>query len=138
MQGHDAVAAADPSAIPDRPPWRPLASAAFGVALWLAVALFIRWLAGPAGWLEGGWQTGAMFLAAVALAAPLVALLARTVRLRERDVLPSVTVACAAAMLCDGIALVWTPLYGPSAGHTGAWLLWAVAWIELAALRRRS
>ena len=108
--------------------------AAWGVLLWLLVALLIR--AAPPTLFDRGAWTVLLFVAALPNAWLTVWLTRRLVALQPRQLVPGVAVSCAAAMLCDGIALTWTTLYGPEDKDlvpVAAFLLWGVALILLAA-----
>jgi hypothetical protein len=109
--------------------------AALAIVLWYAAALCIR-VGLPAG-LYGGSAGALLFVATGGLAWPTVRLAARVGALRPFQVVPGVAMACAVAMLCEGIALTWAPaVYGgvsPRLALGAAWLLWGVGAILLAA-----
>ncbi len=109
---------------------------AWGVALWLAAALFIRW-AGTTPLFGRGAATAVLFLSAAPIGWLAVGATRRIASLARGQIVPGVAVACAAAMLCDGIGFTWTTLYGPQGANLvppAAWLLWGVAWILIAAV----
>lgn len=110
--------------------------AVLGVVAWLLAALFIRC---TMGW---GFFSPAASVPLFALTVPGAWTLAwigkRVGPLLPSQLVPGVAVACAAAMLCDGIALTWTPtLYGGASANllpAAAWLLWGVGVIFAVAL----
>src|SRR5579862_8634196 len=87
---------------------------AWGVALWLLAALFIRWAA-PTSLFAGGPATVLLFASGAPVAWLAVRATRRLAALSVAQVVPGVAVACAAAMLCDGIGFTWTTVYGPRA-----------------------
>ncbi len=104
----------------------------FGLAFWLAAALFIR--LAPYGLWDGGVGTMMLFAFTVPVALLSVKVAKRVAGLAPDQVLPGVAIASAAAMLCDGIGLVWWSIYGESDRLPGAaWLLWGVGMILFAA-----
>ena len=106
----------------------------WGVLLWLLVALLIR--AAPGQLFDRGLWTVALFATAWPNAWVTVWLTRRIARLSLDQLVPGCALACAAAMLCDGVALTWTSLYGPGARDlvaVGATLLWGVAAIIVTA-----
>jgi hypothetical protein len=109
---------------------------ALGVVLWYLAAVVIR-LGLPAG-LYGGRAGALLFAGTIPLAWACVWLVTRVGALRPAQVLPGVALACVAAMLCDGVALTWTPgVYGGASVRLAlgaAWLLHGVGVILLAAL----
>jgi hypothetical protein len=105
---------------------------AFGLAFWLVAALFIQ--SAPLAFFDGGIGTMLLFAITVPLAWVSVEIAKRVAALAPDQTLPGVAVASAAAMLCDGIALVWSPIYGDGDRLPGAaWILWGVGLILSAA-----
>jgi hypothetical protein len=105
---------------------------AFGLAFWLAAALFIRMA--PLGLFGGGPGTMILFAMTVPLARFSVEVAKRIARLSSEQLLPGLAVPSAAAMLCDGIGLIWWPIYGDGDRLAGAaWILWGVGLILFAA-----
>jgi hypothetical protein len=97
-----------------------------GVVLWFAAAMLIRILA-PMGIFEGSARI-LLYLLVIPGTWPFMVLIQRVARLATDQIAIGVSVATAAATLCDGIALAWFPwLYGSSVEHTagaGAVILW--------------
>jgi hypothetical protein len=105
---------------------------AFGLAFWLAAALFIRMA--PLGLFGCGPGTMILFAMTVPLAWFSVEVARRIARLSSEQLLPGLAVASAAAMLCDGIGLIWWSIYGRGDRLPGAaWILWGVGLILFAA-----
>lgn len=108
------------------------------LVLWAAASQVIR-VAVPAGWFAPG-PAVAMFALALPNAWLTVWMVRRLVG--PAHVLRGTMLACAVAMLADGVALVWAPaLYGADTANVtagAAWLLFGVACILLAALRDRA
>jgi hypothetical protein len=105
---------------------------AFGLAFWLVAALFIR--LAPAGLFGRGAGTMILFAITVPSAWLSVQVAKRIAALATAQLLPGVAVASAAAMLCDGIGLIWWSIYGEGDRLPGAaWLLWGVGLILFAA-----
>lgn len=109
--------------------------AGWGVVLWLLVALTIR-IAPPVLFERGAW-TALLFAGALPNAWLTIWLTRRLFSLSAVQIVPATAIASAAAMLCDGVGLTWTTLYGPGTKDlvpAAALLLWGVAWILVAAL----
>ena len=105
---------------------------AFGLAFWLVAALFI--CLAPFGLFDRGVGTMVLFAVTVPLAWLSVQVAKRIAALAPAQVLQGVAIASAAAMLCDGIGLVWWSIYGEGDRLPGAaWLLWGVGLILFAA-----
>lgn len=99
-----------------------------GVIYWFVAALAIRF-AIPSGW-YGGLAGIALFAGTWLLAWRLVDATVRICRLSPPQLVPGIALVSAVAMLCDGVALTWTDLYGSSAEAVlpaAALLLWGVA-----------
>lgn len=113
---------------------------AFGLVLWFVAALFIR--LAPFELFQGGANTMLLFAVTVPLAWPAIQADKRIAKLSPDQLLPGVAIASAAAMLCDGIGLIWWSIYGEADRLPGAaWLLWGVALFLFAAFfdsRRRN
>ena len=105
----------------------------WGVLLWFAVALFIRWA--PPVLFGRGVATALLFAAAAPIAWASVWATQWVASLRPDQLVAGAALASAAAMFCDGIALTWSSLYGSGADlvPAAAWLLWGVAAILTAA-----
>jgi hypothetical protein len=99
---------------------------ALGLAFWLAAALFCG-VAAPAGWF-GGLGSLVLFLAALPGLWAAAVLVRRLAGLAPAQIFPGISVATMAALLCDGLAITWTPgLYGgpgPGLAPAAAWILW--------------
>lgn len=97
-----------------------------GVALWLAAALLLRWLA-AAGALDGSMRIF-VYLLTIPGTVPFVFALRRIGKLSADHLVPAYSLATAAALLCDGIAVAWFPtLYSTNADHVSlaaAAILW--------------
>lgn len=105
---------------------------AFGLVFWLVAALFIR--LAPFGLFDRAEGTILLFALTVPLAWISVQFAKWIAVLAPDQLLPGVAVASAAAMLCDGIGLIWWSLYGEGDRLAGAaWLLWGVGLILLSA-----
>ena len=106
---------------------------AWGVLLWFAVALFIRWA--PPALFGRGLATALLFVAAAPIAWLTIWATRRIASLRPDQLVAGAALASAAAMFCDGIALTWSSLYGLGTDlvPAAAWLLWGVAAILTAA-----
>ncbi len=97
-----------------------------GVVLWFLAATLLRYL-GPLGIYEGGWR---LFLYAAIIPGtyPFVVMTRKIVRLEYHQIGLGYSLATAAAVLCDGIALAWFPvLYGTAPeliAGAGAVILW--------------
>ena len=106
---------------------------AWGVLLWFAVALFIRWA--PPILFGRGLATVLMFAAAAPMAWASIWATQRVASLQPGQLVSGAALASAAAMFCDGIALTWSSLYGSGTDlvPAAAWLLWGVAAILTAA-----
>lgn len=101
---------------------------AWGLLIWIMAAGLVR--ATPPALFERGVWTVLLFLAAVPSAVVSVWVTRRLASLSAGQIAPGTAVACGAAMLCDGVALTWTPLYGLEARDlvlVAALLLWGVA-----------
>ncbi|PAX07071.1 hypothetical protein CKY28_13555 [Sphingomonas lenta] len=113
---------------------------AFGLAFWLVAALFIR--IAPFDVFGRDVGTILLFAATLPLAWASVRVAERIAALAPDQLLPGVALASAAAMLCDGVGLIWWGLYGDGDRLPGAaWLLWGVGLILFAAFldgRRRT
>jgi len=105
----------------------------WGVLLWFAVALFIRWA--PPALFGRGVATALLFAAAAPIAWASIWATQRVASLRPGQLVAGAALASAAAMFCDGIALTWSSLYGSGTDlvPAAAWLLWGVAAILTAA-----
>lgn len=104
----------------------------FGLVFWLVAALYIRFA--PFGAFDRGPSTMLLYTITVPAAWISVQVAKRLATLAADQLLPGVAIASAAAMLCDGIGLVWWPLYGEADRLPGAaWLLWGVGMILIAA-----
>ncbi len=104
----------------------------FGLVFWLVAALFIRFA--PFGVLDRGVST--MLLYAITVPAGWISVQVgkRLAALAPDQLLPGMAIGSAAAMLLDGIGLVWWSIYGVADRLPGAaWLLWGVAMILIAA-----
>jgi len=115
-------------------PSQAAALATWGVFLWFAAALLIRW-APPVLFGRGTW-TVLLFAAALPNAWLTMWATQRLLSLRADQLVPAAALAAAAAMFCDGVALTWTTLYGPETKDlvsAAALLLWGVAAILVAA-----
>ena len=103
--------------------------AALGVALWLLFALLIRY-AIPTAWFGSPAISPLLFAVAIPSAWLLVTLCRQTAALTSEQLIPGIAIASAAAGLCDGVALTWTPhLYGADAASilpAAAWLFWGL------------
>jgi hypothetical protein len=112
---------------------------AFGLAFWVVAALFIR--LAPFGLFGRGPGTILLFAVTVPLAWFSVEVARRVAALSSEQLLPGLAIASAAAMLCDGIGLIWWSIYGAGDRLPGAaWILWGVGLILFAAFfsaRRR-
>ena len=99
-----------------------------GVLFWLIAVLFIRYSL-PAG-VFGRPTAPVLFVLTVPAAWVLVWILKRAAALRTDQLVAGVAVASAAALLCDGAALTWTPfLYAADSASllpVAVWLLWGV------------
>jgi hypothetical protein len=99
---------------------------AMGVILWFAAAMLIRILA-PMGIFEGNARV-ILYVLVIPGTWPFMVLVQRLARLAADQVAIGISVATAAATLCDGIALAWFPwLYGTTVEHfagAGAVILW--------------
>jgi hypothetical protein len=107
---------------------------AWGVLLWFVVALLIR--IAPRVVFDRGVLTVLLFSTGLPNAWLTVWLTRRLASLSPHQLVPATAIACAAAMLCDGMALTWTTLYGPETKDlvpAAALLLWGVAHILIAA-----
>ena len=105
---------------------------AFGLAFWLVAALFIRLALFDV--FNRGIGTMLLFAATVPVAWVSVQIAKRIATLAPAQILPGVAVASAAAMLCDGIGLIWWSIYGQADRLPGAaWLLWGVGLLLFAA-----
>jgi len=97
-----------------------------GIVLWFAAATLIRLLA-PMGIFEGSARI-ILYLLVIPGTWPFMLLIQRLARLAQDQMAIGVSVATAAATLCDGIALAWFSwLYGTTVEHTagaGAVILW--------------
>ncbi len=97
-----------------------------GVALWLAAAVLLRWLA-AAGALDGSMRLYVYFLT-IPGTVPFVFALRRIGKLSADQLIPAYSLATAMALLCDGIAVAWFPsLYGANPDHVrlaAAAVLW--------------
>jgi len=111
--------------------------AALGIVLWFLAALLIRY-AGPAGLFDGGLASALLFALTIPAAWLLARLCRRTAGLTPGQLVPGVAVASLAGLLCDAMALTWTPaLYGADAAHivpAVAWLFWGVGFCLALAL----
>jgi branched-subunit amino acid transport protein AzlD len=104
----------------------------FGIIFWLIAALFIR--IAPFGLFARGPATIALFMVTMLVAWLPVRLLTLLAALSAPQLVPGVAIASAAAMLLDGVGLIWWPVYGAADRLPGAaWLLWGVGWILIAA-----
>lgn len=105
------------------------------LVLWAAASQVIR-VAVPAGWFAPG---PALFMFGLALPNAFLSVWLVRRMVGAAHVLRGTMLACAVAMLADGVALVWAPaLYGADTVNVtagAAWLLFGVACILLAALR---
>lgn len=97
-----------------------------GVILWLAAAMLLRWLI-PLGALEGTARY-VVYALTIPGTVPFVLGLTRIAGLSTAQLVPGYSLATAAALLCDGMAVAWVPvLYGASADHVrlaAAAILW--------------
>ncbi len=103
--------------------------------LWFVAALFIRQTASTALFARGP-ATALLFAAAWPIAWLAVRATRRLAALTAAQLVPGLALASAAAMLCDGIGITWTTLYGPRGADLAppaAWLLWGVATILISA-----
>ena len=103
-------------------------ASAWGVLLWFAAAMAIHFA--PEVMFGRGMATVIAFAASLPLGWMAVRATRRIAALTPAQVLPGVTIACASAMLCDGIGFTWTSVYGaahPDLVPAAAWLLWGVA-----------
>jgi hypothetical protein len=108
-------------------------SISFGLAFWLMAALFIR--LAPFDAFSGGIGTMLLFAVTVPLAWASVQIGKRVAGLGPDQTLPGLAVASAGAMLCDGIGLLWSPIYGEADRLPGAsWILWGVGLILVVAV----
>lgn len=125
--------AARPASATPLSPRQAATLAAWGVLLWFAVALFIRWA--PPALFGRGVATALLFAAAAPIAWVSIWATQRVAALRPDQLVAGAALASAAAMFCDGIALTWSSLYGPGTDlvPAAAWLLWGVAAILTAA-----
>lgn len=104
----------------------------FGLVFWLAAAWFIR--LAPFNVFNRGVGTILLFAATVPVAWVSVGLAKHIASLTPAQRLPGVAIASATAMLCDGIGLIWWPIYGTADRLPGAaWLLWGVGMLLFAA-----
>lgn len=99
---------------------------AIGFVLWFLLALLLGYI-GPLGAYEG-WARVALYAAIVPGTYPLILLTRKLANLSPPQVGLGVSVAVAAAILCDGVALAWFPgLYGGEVflvAGAGAAILW--------------
>lgn len=98
---------------------------AIGVTLWFAAAILIRFLA-PTGALDGA-SLALVYALVVPGTWPFIPLIAKLARLEKHELALGCSIATAAAMLCDGVALRLIPsLYGGEAytSVAGALILW--------------
>jgi hypothetical protein len=104
---------------------------ALGVVLWLAAALCIRYTV-PLG-IYGGLIGIITFLVSIPISALLVFIVKGPAALDRAQIVPGIGLSVAAATLCDGVALTWTPsLYGSKPEDVllgAALLLWGVGCI---------
>lgn len=107
-----------------------------GVIGWYIAATCIRLGEGTALFARGPAHV-ALFAAAIPVGWFTAWACARLGSLRKGQIVLGATLASAAAMVCDGVALTWTPrLYGETETHrtaAGALLLWGVAMIVFGA-----
>ncbi len=105
----------------------------WGVLLWFAVAMFIRYA--PPALFGRGIATSLLFAAALPIAWVTIWVTRRVASLGPNQLVAASALASAAAMLCDGIALTWSSLYGSGTDlvPAAAWLLWGVGAILVAA-----
>ena len=104
----------------------------FGLVFWLVAALFIR--IAPFGVFERGAGTVVLFASSVPVAWLSVGIARWIATLAPAQLVAGVAVASAAAMLCDGVGLIWWSVYGDGDRLPGAaWLLWGVGLILFAA-----
>jgi hypothetical protein len=107
---------------------------AWGVLFWFVAALFIRHA--PAELFGGGAATALLFAFTALIAWPSVWITRQLASLKPDQLVAGTAIASAAAMLCDGVGLTWSPLYGPAGAvpvAAAAWLLWGVGLILVAA-----
>ena len=105
-----------------------LRTTVIGIVFWYLAALAVRY--GTA----LGWFSGTAILVTFALGGPIGWITVQFVKwaaaLQPAQIVPGIALGTAAATLCDGIALIWTPaLYGPSPEKIlpgAAWILWGV------------
>lgn len=102
--------------------------AAFGVVLWFLAALLIRYAA-PAGLFDGA-ATVRLYALTMPAAWLMVRLCGRLAALTPGQLVPGVGVGSLAGLLCDAVALTWTPgLYAADPARivpAVAWLFWGV------------
>ena len=116
-------------------PTQAATASAWGVLLWFAAAMAIRFA--PDTMFARGTAIACAFAAALPLGWLAVWATRRIASLSPAQVLPGVVIACASAMLCDGIGFTWTSIYGadhPDLVPAAAWLLWGVAIILVIAI----
>jgi len=98
--------------------------AALSIAFWLLAAVFIRYAA-PVG-VFGATASAPLFAATIPAAWLLVETIAHAAKLKPAQLIPGVALGSATALLCDGVAMTWTPrLYGADL----AGILPAAAWL---------
>jgi hypothetical protein len=113
----------------------------WGVLFWFIAAMFIR--LAPAELFSGSAPTALLFAASAPIAWLAVWITRQLASLRHDQIVAGTAIASAAAMLCDGIGLTWSSLYGSLGAvplAAAAWLLWGVGLILTAAFvaaRRR-
>ena len=107
---------------------------AFGLAFWLAAALFIRLAPGVV--FDRGLGTALLYAGTEPVAWASVQFAGRLATLTPGQALPAVAIGSAAALLCDRVRLLWWPIYRAADRLPGgAWLLWGVGLSLIAGYR---
>ncbi len=108
-----------------------------GVVVWFGAAVFIRFYETA---LFGGPSQNLAFLYAASIPVCYVSVVIaqKLAKLTAQTLCAGLCVGNAAALLLDGLALVWAPqIYSMAAApvpYASAWLLWGVCWLLAASM----